>query len=334
MVQRLNRAAFSLIELLVVIAMMAILMGILLPAVQKAREAANRATCRNNLRQLAVAAHLHDSTLGSLPAGMDEQHIGAILYLLPYMEHDDYYRRFSIRDMWVYWWNDDRNRPPFQGPPWAATAVPYTPGGYGAEGVIKDLLCPSGLGPYPGTLSVLLTKLRGIPGIDFTPGPYTDGDLFAGATANQILTRCNYVPVAGDYLYSPPRYHGIFYYKERRRLNLILDGPSHTLMFGENGGQLLDFGITPVPVTATACVASGGLFTTEGVDDGSSAAMSRPSPALQFSSGHRSILHWAMADGSVWTMSRLPFFNTEAGFQMLLRLGGIADGEPVDVTGF
>ncbi len=103
-----SRQAFTLVELLVVIAIIGILVALLLPAVQAAREAARRSSCTNNLAQLGLGVHNYEFAIEHLPAGVinpegpirseaDGQHVSWLVQILPYIEMNTAYEAFDLK---------------------------------------------------------------------------------------------------------------------------------------------------------------------------------------------------------------------------------------------
>jgi prepilin-type N-terminal cleavage/methylation domain-containing protein/prepilin-type processing-associated H-X9-DG protein len=190
-----RRSAFTLIELLVVISIISVLIGLLLPAVQKVREAASRLQCQNNLKQIGLALHNYHDARGSFPSsrtaiptgiGLPAATFSAQTFLLPFMEQDNVYRtvNFTVN------WNDPLN------------AVPYGT-------LISSYVCPSD----PG---------RGQVPAGWAPSSYRANE---GSSTVFRITAANTTVV--------PQPNGPFFLLSAFKLTDITDGTSNTAAFSE-----------------------------------------------------------------------------------------------------
>jgi prepilin-type N-terminal cleavage/methylation domain-containing protein len=248
-----KKQGFTLVELLVVIAIIGILIALLLPAVQAAREAARRTQCANNLKQIALASHNYHDTRKKFPPGYlgtansqwggdfwAVQHIGTIPHLLPYMEQNNLYDQvqdstFFSLDFAVTaskggphttWWSHNDV--------WNLAMIR-----------INSLLCPStdAYENTSGTSAFMLPFRNGAEPNNPATCPFSDGSLVMGYfTASSFtganLGRTNYMGVAGvqsnfPFPNSGEPHEGIYGNRTKHTFGSILDGSSNTLAFGE-----------------------------------------------------------------------------------------------------
>jgi prepilin-type N-terminal cleavage/methylation domain-containing protein len=194
-----QRRGFTLIELLVVIAIIAILIGLLVPAVQKVREAANRIKCGNNLKQLGLAAHNYHDTNGHLPPGVGyyPPASGAFgtyfFHLLPYLEQDNLY-------------NSSLGRAPFL-PPVGPTTLHYPGNNNVYRQPVPTFLCPSDPSVEAGGVVT-------VNGVSFGASSYAPNGMVIGIN---------------DLSRNPPTGNP----QGRMRLTDIGDGTSNTILHAE-----------------------------------------------------------------------------------------------------
>jgi prepilin-type N-terminal cleavage/methylation domain-containing protein/prepilin-type processing-associated H-X9-DG protein len=209
---RRRRTGFTLIELLVVIAIIAVLIGLLLPAVQKVREAAARMSCSNNLKQLALACHnYHDANSGFPPAKQDlplyprspaTPSLSWVPYILPYVEQDNLAKTYRLDRDWQDKTNDG--------------VAPFTGASAGPNQIqVKTLICPS------APSGRVAANKRGV--LDYAP-------------PNQ-LHRPNPFYTAHAMPPSDPTFVGILGHNVKRKVTEVTDGSSNTILLAEDGGR-------------------------------------------------------------------------------------------------
>jgi prepilin-type N-terminal cleavage/methylation domain-containing protein len=284
--------AFTLIELLVVIAIIAILIGLLLPAVQKVRETAARIQCFNNLKQLGLAMHNYHDTQGAFPylrsGGGQNRHTWALL-LLPYIEQDPVLRTYQTPIRGVNQTDGINNHTSTD--PQMVTA---------RQAQVKVFFCPG---------------RRGIPSLS----PITTGSTVTGMPSDYAacIGDTGTAPTTGVFKLVNANHRGAL-----TRFADITDGTTNTLMIGEKHVQL---GHLNDPIT-DGMIYSGSEQQTYCRRGGASwplAVSPAAAPNYQFGSWHTGLCPFVFADGSVRGL-----LNSIPGSTLGL-LANRGDGQPI-----
>jgi len=226
-----QRSGLTRLEVVVVAGIGAISIGLLFPAVEKVRAAFGGQACYNNLRQIALATLNYHDYYDRFAPGMDDQAVGELIRLLPFVKRDDLYKNFSFDPKYMVYFQNPYNRPPDDG----TDDVPRPPELYGCEGEVAVYLCPDG--PQPNeTVTALVSICYGIRGVDYPFGAGS-GDTFSGSPGRLVMARSHYLGMAGDFRSS--RYCGIFTYNSSTRLSDLVRGPENTILYGEYWGSYI-----------------------------------------------------------------------------------------------
>jgi prepilin-type N-terminal cleavage/methylation domain-containing protein len=330
---------FTLIELLVVIAIIAILIGLLLPAVQKVREAAARTQCQNNLKQIALAAHNYESANGALPPGFlgamqtdssvdgngldasivaigyNAQCTGSMVPLLAYLEQGNVYNQLMNGPNTPLAPNDYFNAKKRYNPFWA---YPNFWNNRGAK--IKTLLCPSDnadQAPWDAFFCTYVSQ----------PPPSTQFTVTIISFGDQTFGRTNYIGSAGYIGVTIDTYRGPFENRSTIKLGTMPDGTSQTWLFGE-------YATKGPPASGWSNVSpqwmGAGFFPTAW---GLVPPPSLPDPYwYRYSSMHPSIVNFALADGSVRTITYIG--NSGNAWTQYIYASGFMDNKVVNWTQF
>ncbi|HQR07320.1 MAG TPA: DUF1559 domain-containing protein, partial [Gemmatales bacterium] len=255
-----GRSAFTLIELLVVIAVIALIMAMLLPAIQRVREAANKMICASNLRQICLAAHDYHNDYNRMPPGYigslgprdlnlaspfeKNPWVGTLSFLLQYVEEDNTFKQI-VQTPRMF---DPRSTPDATGPAWWQDAFNLN---QVATKKIKLFLCPSdNMDTDDITYNIYMafhqwydgSLINYFFGIRFDDEEFSPGQSLT-AGGGRGLGRTNYVSAGGSIgtnvstFYQ--QYTGIFSNRSMVSLGVVtnLDGTSNTIAFGEGVGS-------------------------------------------------------------------------------------------------